>query len=324
MRLLHLGSGFRPLRLGGLVAYAEDLMAEQTRRGHEVAYLFAGRYRPFRTRPRLRRWRRDGVRMLEILDSPLYDHGRQPALEDSEPQVEEIVARVLDELRPDAVHVQELAGLPFAVLDVIREAGIPHVVTLQDYFPLCSTFRLLDATGRVCLRREIGADCMASVAAEARPPGALIEATIMHALRRVPELPGVDRHRWVRRVARRAVAHRRRALPHPPLAPDAFQRRRERNVERLSAAGAVLAMSHRVEQIYGQLGVDPALLRTVHLTLAHVERLRPRLFDPAATPLTFVTLAALESESKGARVVLDAVGRLGDRAGEFRVLVLGH
>jgi hypothetical protein len=43
MRLLHIGSGFRPWRSGGLVAYVEDLIDEQVRRGHEVAYFFSGR-----------------------------------------------------------------------------------------------------------------------------------------------------------------------------------------------------------------------------------------------------------------------------------------
>ena len=37
------------------------------------------------------------------------------------------------------------------------------VLTLQDYFPLCSTFKLLDSTGAICLRREIGEDCRASI-----------------------------------------------------------------------------------------------------------------------------------------------------------------
>jgi glycosyltransferase involved in cell wall biosynthesis len=325
MRILHLGSGFRPWRRGGLVAYVEDLMAEQVRRGHDVSYLFAGRQQPLRTRPRVRRRRREGVRMLEIVNSPLYDHGRQPLLEDGEPEVERIVADALRELRPDVVHVQELAGLPFSVLDVVRGAGVPHVVTLQDYFPLCPTFRLLDATGAVCLRREIGADCVATVAADARPPGLLIEATVLHGLRRVPDLPGISRMRLAERVAQRAVAHRRRQIPHPPAAPADYQRRRDRNIERLSAAGATLAMSRRVEEIYAQLGVDRARLQTLHLTLAHVERLRPRRFT-AAAPLTFATLAALESESKGARVVLDALARLDDeaRAGRVRLLVFGH
>src|SRR5919199_3938426 len=112
MRLLHLGSGFRPWRRGGLVAYAEDLMAEQVRRGHDVAYFFSGRQYPLARGPRLRRWGRAGVEMLEVVNSPLYDHGRQPELEVAEPRIERMLEGVLQDVRPDAVHVQELAGLP--------------------------------------------------------------------------------------------------------------------------------------------------------------------------------------------------------------------
>ena len=100
-------------------------MDEQVRRGHEVTYFFSGRQYPLARGPRLRRWERDGVAMLEVVDSPLYDHGRQPELEIAEPQIDRILEAVLAELRPDAVHVQELAGLPFSVLDVIDRSGAP-------------------------------------------------------------------------------------------------------------------------------------------------------------------------------------------------------
>src|SRR4051794_4580632 len=155
MRILHVGSGFRPLRRGGLVAYIEDLMDVQVARGHEVAYFFSGREYPLLRRPRLRRWRRGAVAVVEVLNSPLYDHGRPPEVEVAEPQVDALFARTLDEIRPEVVHVHELAGLPFSVLDIVHDRGAPAVFTLQDYFPLCSTFKLLDARGQVCLRRQI-------------------------------------------------------------------------------------------------------------------------------------------------------------------------
>ena len=322
LRLLHVGSGFRPWRRGGLVAYAEDLMDEQVRRGHDVTYFFAGRHYPFVRRPRLRRWEQRGVAMVEIIGSPLYDHGRQPELETSEPRLERMFGEVLREVRPHVVHVQELAGLPFSLLDVAREAGVPVVFTLQDYFPLCSTFRLLDASGRVCLRREIGADCVATVAADPRPHALMMQATLKlearRALRR-ERLPGRARH---------AIERASQALtPTPPPARSAaFQRRREVNVERLNRTDLLIAMSSRVAEIYAQLGVDPDRLRTVHLTLAHIERLTPRRARPGAGQLTFATLAGFESESKGALLLIDAMKMLADRVApaSMRLLVLGH
>ena len=102
VRVLHVGSGFRPWRRGGLVAYVEDLAGEQLRRGHEVSYFFSGRQYPLARGPRLRRWERDGLAMREVVNSPLYDHGRQPELEVAEPRIERMLADVLAERRPDA------------------------------------------------------------------------------------------------------------------------------------------------------------------------------------------------------------------------------
>ena len=334
MRLLHVGSGFRPWRRGGLVAYTEDLMDEQVRHGHQVSYFFSGRQYPLVNGPRLRRWRRRGIEMLEVINSPLYDHGRQPELEIGESAVERTLAATLRRTRPDVVHVHEFAGLPFSILDVIRDEGLPCVVTLQDYFPICSTFRLLDATGRVCHRREIGTDCVATTAADPRPPGLMVEATVGLHLRELPAVRLLNSGRidgWIAAASHRVgavdAAWRARRQPTPVAGADrgaVFQRRREANVERLNRADCVIAMSTRVAEIYERLGVRSP--RTVHLTLAHIERLRPRPAAPRQPPLTLATLAGFESESKGALLLIEAMRTLAPRvpSGSVRLLVLGH
>ena len=85
MRILHVGWGFRPWRGGGLISYAEDVMDAQAARGDDVAYFFAGRRYPLRRRPRLHRWHRSGVAMLELQSAPIpvgMDRGtRHPDVE---------------------------------------------------------------------------------------------------------------------------------------------------------------------------------------------------------------------------------------------------
>jgi glycosyltransferase involved in cell wall biosynthesis len=203
-------------------------------------------------------------------------------------------------------------------------------MTLQDYFPLCSTFKLLDAAGRTCLRREIGADCVATVAADPRPSGLLVEATLIHDRWQVPVLRRFESARvtsFNRRVAAMLApveARRRRMLRPDPADAQAFQRRRDVNVARLNRADRMIAMSTRVADIYTRLGVDADRLRTIHLTLAHIEALRPRT-AAQGRPLTFATLAGFESVAKGARLLIDAARLLAERAapGSYRLLVLG-
>jgi glycosyltransferase involved in cell wall biosynthesis len=322
MRLLHVGSGFKAWRRGGLVVYAQDLIDAQRAAGDDVAYFFSGRHYPFAREPRVRRWTQRGVPMLEVIDSPLHDHGRQPVLELDEPRVERLFSEALEEWRPDVVHVHELAGLPSSLLDLTREAGVPTVVTLQDYFPVCSTFKLLDAAGQVCTRLEIGADCAATVAADTRPRGLLIDSTLHHDLP-TRGLGLLNRAPLTRAVSAAEAARRSRGTA--PPTPEAFQRRRERNVQRLNGADCVIAMSTRVAEIYARLGVERERLRTVHLTLGHIAGLTPR---PARQegPITFGTLAGFESEAKGARLLIDAMRALAERGlGErVRLLVYGH
>src|SRR5688500_12833118 len=205
MRILHVGSGFRPWRRGGLVAYIEDLMAEQVRRGEEVGYFFSGRMYPRLHGPWLRTWSRDDIPMYEVVNTPLHDHGRQPVLEVCEPRVERLFGDVIDDFRPDVVHLQELAGLPSSVLEVAHRLGVPTVVTLQDYYFVCPTFKLLDAQGRVCERHEVGAACAATVAADPRGAGVLFEATTSYDLERLPfvrRIPAERRNPRIRRAAR--------------------------------------------------------------------------------------------------------------------------
>src|SRR4051794_19529322 len=194
VKILHVGSGSVPWRIGGLVAYAEDLMQAQVRAGHEVACFFSGRHYPYVSGPRLRRWRHRGASMFEIVNSPLADHGRQPEPEISEPRLERMFARTLADLRPSVVHVQELAGLPSSLLEVAERAGVPVVMTLHDYFLLCSTFKLFDSQGSVCLRREIGADCVATTAGAPGGRQQLVNATLALDLARAKEAVPLVRH----------------------------------------------------------------------------------------------------------------------------------
>jgi len=294
-------------------------MDEQVRRDHDVAYFFTGRYYRRLGAPRLKRWRRSrgGVTMLEVVNSPLYDHGRQPELELAEPRTERLFERVIHEVRPDVVHFHELAGLPSSLLDVARRAGIPSVMTLADYFPLCSTFKLFDTQGQVCLRREVGADCVATIAADPRPPGMLYGATVRHELLTRPLLRRLS-HERIRELALSAES---RIKAPPTTGPQAFQRRREVNVERLNRVNRLLPISERVAEIYSLLGVDRSRMSTVQLALSRIERLRPRR-PQAVNPVVFATLNGLASQPKGSRLLVEATRLLFDSvpAGSFRLI----
>jgi glycosyltransferase involved in cell wall biosynthesis len=324
MRVMHVGWGFQPWRGGGLISYAEDVMEAQAERGHEVAYFFAGRRYPLLPRPRLHRWRRRGVSMLEVLNSPIpvgLDRGtRFPELDLDEPATEALFRRALHRVRPDVVHLQELTGLPSALIEVAERAGVPLVMTLQDYFGLCPTLKLYDSHGQICMRTRPGPEC--TVCCRDAPASAMVGrgmTTSFEIDRLTARLPAPIREpvqRRLRSTARSAGsgAHRRAAGASAPApdhrSADAYQRRRDVNLARLGRVDVLAGMSSRVTEIHALLGVDAGALRTVHLTLAHLERLTPRVVEEPPRPVRFVTLTGAQNEQKGARVLLAAVAAL--------------
>jgi glycosyltransferase involved in cell wall biosynthesis len=62
------------------------------------------------------------------------------------------LARVVDEVRPDVAHVHHVfERLTLSVLDALRGRGVPTVMTLHDYKPVCPNFRLF-TEGAPCTR----------------------------------------------------------------------------------------------------------------------------------------------------------------------------
>ena len=68
------------------------------------------------------------------------------------PQAYRALARVVEEVRPDVAHVHHVfERLTSSVLDALRRCGVPTVMTLHDYKPVCPDYRLY-TEGAPCTR----------------------------------------------------------------------------------------------------------------------------------------------------------------------------
>lgn len=352
MRVLHVGPGFRPWIVHGVVIYAESIMAAQAASGHEVSYFFPGRHYPFVRRPRVRRWRRDGVAMYEWVNSPLVVgriHGTaRPDETLQHAPTEAAFARVLAELRPDVVHVHDLGGVPSSLVGIARRAGAATVMTIHDYFPLCPTVRLYDVDKNICRRARPGDTCVRCCA---RAPRDNVEERLMtywyyrKRLRHgVPGLDALVRTRLAARANTQLIELASRVVtagagkeapgaaaasvaPADPAASvEAYDRRRAVNVERMGELDLLLPVSQRAAEIYAGFGVSTDRMRVLTITAEHLERLRPRRAEQPGAPVVFATLNGASSREKGANLLVDALGAL-DRAGlagRYRLRVYGR
>lgn len=341
MRILHVGDDFAALRPCGLTLYSDALMRAQAAAGHDVSYVFSGRSYPGLTRPRLKRWHSGEIAMYELVGSPNHTQWetgtRDPLLDLEETAGETTLLATLREQRPELVHIHELARLPSSLIDRARAAGVPVVMTLHDYKPLCPTVRLLDKQGTRCLRRDVGRDCAHNCADAPAGRRDLVDWTLRYEMRRmkhaVPLAGRIDFSaagplvRGATQLLERAPVDRTAAFSAGAAhaaSPEDYQRRRDVNVERLGSCDRLIAPSERVAEIYAELGVQ-ARVTVQRLTLPHLEGLRPTRADDVSAPLTFATLGGCKSQAKGSRVVVNAVHKLerGGYAGRYRLVIHG-
>lgn len=147
MRILHVVHQYVPDHVAGTELYTQSIAREQAARGHDVA-VFTPLNRD--DRPPVEMAIEQDVRVYRAMAGArggtavfrsTYGHAGLASA----------FAVVLDGEQPDIVHLQHMMGIPATVGSIIRERGIPYVISLHDYWYGCANGQLLtNDTGEIC------------------------------------------------------------------------------------------------------------------------------------------------------------------------------
>jgi glycosyltransferase involved in cell wall biosynthesis len=130
---------------GGTERILFDLEAELRADGHDVA-VFATRDERNLPTP----WREYFAAGRDYENPTLGQRLSYAVATVYDRQARQSLARLLDEFRPDVVHLHNIYHqLSPSVLDELRERGLPAVMTLHDYKLACPVYRLF-RQGRIC------------------------------------------------------------------------------------------------------------------------------------------------------------------------------
>jgi len=137
--------------VGGIESHTRELARELRARGHRVRALcldYGEELEPYSVR-------REDVEGVDVHRMAYLYHDHR-ALADvvENRRAEEVAGAWLAKRRPDVLHVQHVTGFGIGVLRTAREAGIPTVATLHDYWSLCPRGQMMRDDLTVCERPE--------------------------------------------------------------------------------------------------------------------------------------------------------------------------
>ena len=159
--LLFLSIGFPPEQVGGVEQHTLELATWFAELGITTGIYtrgersdlkeydtYQGEYRGFPVHRVIYRW--GGARTLRHI----YD----------DEQLAVAFGRYLERNRPRLIHAHHLGGLGLSCLQVAKDAGIPLVMTLHDYFLICPRGQMFNADLEACDRVETDrcAPCIAA------------------------------------------------------------------------------------------------------------------------------------------------------------------
>ncbi len=159
MRIALIVHKFPPSSLGGTEIYTRNL-ARALSPQHEDFGLYRdqGDERAFREE-----WEgRDGFAARRVSRAFNVKGASPPALfADTffNRDVERAFGRFLDEVQPDLVHFQHLMLLSYRLMAQAKARGLPALLTLHDYWFVCSNSQLIWPDGEICRGKAWGMNC---------------------------------------------------------------------------------------------------------------------------------------------------------------------
>ena len=205
MKILLISNGYPPDQWAGTETYTAGIAQALHAQGHQVQILCGGKWQKG-----AHYWNgysdhlEQGIpcRRLHLNWTKAPDPFRY--LYDN-PVVADFLRGYLDEIQPDLVHITSCERLSAGTLNVVKEAGLPLVLSLTDFWFLCPRITLLRSDGDNCDGQTTPWDCLECQLRHSRvyrwSQRLLPEATFEHVFTGISKRPELTRLRGLRGMA---------------------------------------------------------------------------------------------------------------------------
>jgi glycosyltransferase involved in cell wall biosynthesis len=215
MKILLISNGFPPRQWAGTETYTAGLAIELGKRGHQVHVLCGGNWQEdadYWNEPTDEFYQGIPVRRINLNWTKAPDPFRY-LFENS--VVADYLRNYLKIIQPDLVHVTSCERLSASVLTVVKQAGLPLVLSLTDFWFLCPRITLLRGDSENCDGQTTTWDCLKCLAHGAKiyrwPRSVLPEPGVAALLTAVSRFPIFTRQSGLRGMVG-DVAGRKRYL----------------------------------------------------------------------------------------------------------------
>jgi len=156
LNILLVSNGFPPSAFGGVEVYVYQLAKIFSAQKHQVT-VFCRESSESLPDHHVIDETVDGIRIIRIVNDYKNTSTFNATYED--PLIEKIFNDILQEISPELIHFNHLITLSYRLPLLARDAGIPSIISLHDYWPFCFRVQLVDWMENHCRGPLNGGDC---------------------------------------------------------------------------------------------------------------------------------------------------------------------
>jgi len=319
-KVLYIGYEITGTTKGGALLYQRSVARSLAERGWEVTCFFGVDAFGCRSLPGIKKRFKNGIKYLDFYSRLGAAFRNDMKSQCSQRAVEEITRRIIYEEKPDIVHIHELQMHPAAVIDIIKDAGIPLIKTMHNYYDICPQRDLMQDGTRICNGAGDGAHCPTCLRNPRNPWINLLEDIIFRLVgRRLFSFCLKIYRRIFPRKETKTAKGGKRARDAACTADDVLERNRFFS-ERINKVDIIHCSSPASARILTDNGIDAERIVVVPISVVHLKEIKAKPLRPDGYPVTFGYMGG-NVASRGYHVLVKSFSLLD--SSKARLLIYG-
>ncbi|MFH0976229.1 MAG: glycosyltransferase [Spirochaetota bacterium] len=300
-KILYIGFGIEPYCIGGAVLYQDALIRAVNAEGWETVCFYAApqyTYKPTLD-PFIKTWYKDKIKFIELYNTPhRFGYLNNPEHESSYKSINKFTEDILDQEKPDIVHIHELQLHSVSIIDLIVKRKIPVIKTMHNYYDICSQRDLMYLGKERCIDYNNGEECVKCL----------------------NDLPRYKYYSYylnsplltkIKFMLLKRIANCTQKLINPliPYSSNQYLNRRKYFIERLNKLTVIHCSAQGAANIFINHGILPELMKIIPIASATVDLIFPKPVHNKTYPVVFGYVGGLYHH-KGYDVLIDAFAKL--------------
>jgi len=314
-KILYIGFGLEPFTKGGAVLYQKQLMESMVKKGCQVAFFFSAPRYTISNKPFLKTWHRNGIKFIELYNPPCrLGSQNDPLMQCGHPAIEAMTRKILEEEKPDIVHIHELQLHPISVIDIIAEAGIKSVKTIHNYYDICPQRDLFYRGKENCKffpSVENCAECMSIKPKIKTQQTLFLIRRCKQIIRFLLPKKITDKYREVRFSGKIVKSSNKKNISGivPMFSVEKYNYRQKFFIERLNKLDAIHCSSVRPGEILSVKGVLKDKIIPISLSTENIKNITMKALRNNNYPVVFGYLGGTAIQ-KGYQILIEAFSKL--------------